>query len=94
MSWRKNWQPTPVFLPGEAHGQRSLAGYSPWGRKESDTTEHTCAWDPKVGSERLWRRSQLSRWDKRKNKQVGKGTPEEEMVGWYHQLKRREFEQT
>ena len=31
--------PTPVFLPGEFHGQRSLAGYSPWGHKESDTTE-------------------------------------------------------
>ena len=37
--WRMVWQPTPVFLPGESHGQRSLAGYSPWGRKESDTTE-------------------------------------------------------
>ena len=37
-SWFK-WQPTPVFLPGESHGQRSLVGYSPWGRKESDTTE-------------------------------------------------------
>ena len=34
-------QPTPVFLPGESLGQRSLAGYSPWGRKESDTTEVT-----------------------------------------------------
>ena len=33
------WQPTPVFLPGEFHGQRSLAGYSPWGHKVSDTTE-------------------------------------------------------
>ena len=33
------WQPTPVFLPGESQGQRSLAGYSPWGCKESDTTE-------------------------------------------------------
>ena len=33
------WQPTPVFLPRESYGQRSLAGYSPWGRKESDTTE-------------------------------------------------------
>ena len=32
-------QPTPVFLPGESHEDRSLAGYSPWGRKESDTTE-------------------------------------------------------
>ena len=36
--WRRKWQPTPVFLPGEFHGQRSLAGYSPWGCKESDTT--------------------------------------------------------
>ena len=37
--WRRKWQPTPGFLPGESHGQRSLAGYSPWGRKESDMTE-------------------------------------------------------
>ena len=37
--WRKKWQPTPVFLPGEFQGQRSLVGYSPWGCKESDTTE-------------------------------------------------------
>ena len=37
--WRRAWQPTPVFLPGESHGQRSLAGYSPWGCQESDTTE-------------------------------------------------------
>ena len=37
--WRRAWQPTLVFLPGESHGQRSLVGYSPWGRKESDTTE-------------------------------------------------------
>ena len=34
--WRRKWQPTPVFLPGKSHGQRSLAGYSPWGR-ESQT---------------------------------------------------------
>ena len=34
-------QPTPVFWPGESHGQRSLTGYSPWGCKESDTTEVT-----------------------------------------------------
>ena len=38
--WRTKWQPAPVFLPG-THGQRSLAGYSPWDCKESDTTEHT-----------------------------------------------------
>ena len=37
--WRKKWQHTPVFLPGESHGQRSLAGYSPWGFKESDKTD-------------------------------------------------------
>ena len=37
--WRRKWQPTPVFLPGEFHGQRSLVGYSPWGHKESDITE-------------------------------------------------------
>ena len=37
--WRRKSQPTPVFLPGESHGWRSLVGYSPWGRKESDTTE-------------------------------------------------------
>ena len=37
--WRRAWQLTPVFLPGESHGQRSLAGYSPWSLKESDTTE-------------------------------------------------------
>ena len=36
--WRRNWQPTPVFLPGESHGQRSLEGYSPWD-PESDMTE-------------------------------------------------------
>ena len=37
--WRRKWQPTLVFLPGESHGQRSLAGYTPCGRKGSDTTE-------------------------------------------------------
>ena len=36
--WRRKWQPTPVFLPGKSHGQRSLSGYSPWGCKESDMT--------------------------------------------------------
>ena len=36
--WRRAWQPTPVFLPGESHGQRSMAGYSPRGHSESDTT--------------------------------------------------------
>jgi len=37
--WRREWQLTAVFLPGESHGQRSLVGYSPWARKELDMTE-------------------------------------------------------
>ena len=39
--WSRQWQATLVFLSGESHGQMSLEGYSPWGRKESDTTEGT-----------------------------------------------------
>ena len=39
--WRRGWQPTPVFLPRESHGQRSLAGYSSWRSKESGMTEVT-----------------------------------------------------
>ena len=44
--WRRKWQPSLVFLPGESRGQGSLAGYSPWGRKGLDTTEwlSTHAW--------------------------------------------------
>ena len=38
--WRRSWQPSPVFFPGESHEQRSLASYSLWGRKELDATEH------------------------------------------------------
>ena len=49
--WRRAWQPTLVFLPGESHGQRSLVSYSPWGCTESDMTEatqyvHTCIFFP------------------------------------------------
>ena len=39
--WSRKWQPTPVFLTGKFRGQTSLVGYSPWGCKESYTTEHT-----------------------------------------------------
>ena len=39
--WRRKWQLTPVFLPGESHGQRSLVGSGPWGPKESDMAGHT-----------------------------------------------------
>ena len=45
--WRRAQQPTPGFLPGESYGQRSLAGYSSLGRKESDTTEVT--WHARMG---------------------------------------------
>ena len=41
MHWGRKWQSTPVFLPGESHGQRSLVGCSPWGRIELDMTEAT-----------------------------------------------------
>ena len=37
--WRRQWQPTPVLLPGKSHRRRNLVGCSPWGREESDTTE-------------------------------------------------------
>ena len=49
ITWRRAWQPTPGFLPGASHGQRNLAGYSPWSCKESDMTEatyHTCTQIP------------------------------------------------
>ena len=39
--WKRKWQPILVFLPRESHGQRILEGYSPWGLKQSDTTEVT-----------------------------------------------------
>ena len=38
-SWKRKWQPSPVFLPGKSHGQRSLVGCSPWGGKESEMTD-------------------------------------------------------
>ena len=38
-SWRRKWQPTPVFLPGKSHRQRNMVDYSPWGLKESYMTE-------------------------------------------------------
>ena len=41
--WRKKWQPTPAFLPGESHGQGSLVGYGAWGSEQWDTTERLAA---------------------------------------------------
>ena len=70
--WRKKWQPTPVFLPGKSHGQRSLAGYSPRGRKESDTTEHTHVQKWRGGyleSVLFWRKA-ISPWESWKSSQI------------------------
>ena len=47
MHWKRKWQPTPVVLPGESQGQRSLVGSRLWGRTESDTTEAT--WQQQQG---------------------------------------------
>ena len=53
--WRRKWQPSPVFLPGESHEQRSLAGYSSWSRKESDTTEWlTCTRTHILCTDYIW----------------------------------------
>ena len=64
ISWRREWQPTPVFLPGKSHGQRSLKGYTLWDCKESDRTVHTnsgtaCWYKKKKRAKHciLWRRS-------------------------------------
>ena len=46
----RKWQPTRVFLPGKFHGQRSLAGYSPWAHKVSDTTEYTHTYKEKINN--------------------------------------------
>ena len=59
--WRRKWQPTPLILPGASHGQRSLAGYSPWGCKELDTTE----WLTHFLGHRAWTacgRDSVSEW--------------------------------
>ena len=45
MHWRRKWQPTPVFLPGEFHGWRSLVGCHLWGHRELDKTEAAAAWN-------------------------------------------------
>ena len=60
--WRGKWQPTPVFLPGESHGRRSLVGYSPWGRKELDMTErfHFTSLHFPIGHGILWKHEFLT----------------------------------
>ena len=48
MHWRRKWQPTPVFLPGESQGRGSLVGCHLWGRTESDTVADFIFWAPKA----------------------------------------------
>ena len=70
--WGTKWQPTPVFLPEKSHGQRSLVGYSPWGRKESDTTDqlhfHFLSWgtrfhmQPNIFQTKMGARSLQTLW--------------------------------
>ena len=68
--WRRRWQPTPVFLPGESHGQRSLAGYSPWGRKgvghdwatKQQPATHTAEWAAKNKPQHLTFLLQILQW--------------------------------
>ena len=60
--WRREWQPAPVFLPGEFHGQRSLAGYSPQGHKELDTTEWLTHTHYKVDFKRKYNTAKRPPW--------------------------------
>ena len=85
--WRRKWQPTPVLLPGKSHGQRSLVGYTPWGHKQSDTTEwlhfHFLSLCIKVETEKLkwWYRhirlnNELMKLITEKERQKFKSVPE------------------
>ena len=63
-NWRRKWHPTPVFLPGESHGSRSLAGYSPRGHKKSDVTEllSKCLQNGTKSSVLRWAAGHWTRW--------------------------------
>ena len=58
--WRRAWQPTPAFLPGEPYGQRSLVGYSPCGHKDSDMTEVTKQQQPIFYHNKKYKKQDLS----------------------------------
>ena len=63
--WNRKWQPTPAFLPGKFHGQRSLVDYTPWGGKESGMTEHTAHTPFKTCLDTSRWETALSNWIKR-----------------------------
>ena len=66
--WRRAWQPSPVSLPGEFHGQRSLAGYSPWGCKESDTTEQLSKHAEAAEAKAMSKQEVVAAWTERAGK--------------------------
>ena len=68
---RRAWQPTPVFLPRESHGQRSLAGYCPWGRKESNMACDTTRQEGFIGEREHWELDSLGRASWRRWYQTG-----------------------
>ena len=76
--WRRKWQSTPGLLPGKSHGQRSLVGYSPWGRKELDTTErlHFTSKEEVMYLQSI-QIQKITQKDATFIKQFGKRTPEE-----------------
>ena len=54
ITWRRKWRPTPIFLPAEFHGQKSLVSYSPWGCKESDTAEQLIHFHHLYVESKIW----------------------------------------
>ena len=60
--WRRKWQPTPVFLPGKSHGQKSLVSDSPWGSKEPDTTERLNKVNKVCGGGKWGTRRSRAKW--------------------------------
>ena len=103
--WRRKWQPTPVFLPGESHGQRSLVGYSPRAAKSQiQLSDFTFTFilgrsDAEAETPILWTPDEEN-WLFGKDPKAGKdwrqeekGMTEDKMVGWHHWLNGHEFEQ-
>ena len=84
MHWRRKWQPTPAFLPGESQGRQSWVGCCLWGHRVGHD------WSDLAAAARLIRKEPDAGKDWR---QEEKGMTEDEMVGWHHWLNGQEFEQ-
>ena len=81
ITWSGKWQPTPVFLPGKFHGQKSLAGYSPWDCKKLDLTEHTHACTSFYLRLKWWGewRTKITKWWERFSRNW-------DLIGWWDGL--------